>query len=225
MCGIVGAYLRAGPCLRALVQGLRTLEYRGYDSVGVGVVQDGQLVVRRKAGRIEELERLLAGGELDGVSIGIGHSRWATHGPPTDENAHPHVDERRRLALVHNGIIENYQELRAELAGRGVRFSSQTDTEILAHLIAHEWDRLGGDLAGITAGARADFISLSSDHLSFHGRQDDALLDSWIFGGGTGAIDGVWRAGRKVVREGRHEARDEIGARYRKTLQKLLADS
>ena len=153
MCGIVGAYLRAGPCLRALVEGLRTLEYRGYDSVGVGVVQDGQLVVRRKAGRIEELERLLAGGELDGVSIGIGHSRWATHGPPTDENAHPHVDERRRLALVHNGIIENYQELRAELAARGVRFSSQTDTEILAHLIAHEWDRLGGDLAGAVRSA------------------------------------------------------------------------
>ncbi len=148
MCGIVGAYLRGDPCLRALLAGLRTLEYRGYDSVGVGVVADGEIVVRRKAGRIEELERLLEGGELDGVSIGIGHSRWATHGPPTDANAHPHVDARRTLALVHNGIIENYQELRAELVESGVRLSSQTDTEILAHLIGREWEKNGGALEG-----------------------------------------------------------------------------
>src|SRR5262245_48750225 len=147
MCGIVGAYLHGTSCLEALLQGLRTLEYRGYDSVGVGALLGGELAVRRKAGRIEELERLLADGALRSASIGIGHSRWATHGGPTDENAHPHLDWKGRVALVHNGIIENYQELRAELKRRGIPLRSQTDTEILAHWIGIELDGTEGDLA------------------------------------------------------------------------------
>jgi len=147
MCGIVGAFLRQGSCLESLVQGLRVLEYRGYDSVGVGVLVGREIQVRRKAGRIEELEKVLADGALRGHPVGIGHSRWATHGPPTDQNAHPHRDWRGRLALVHNGIIENWHELRAGLEQRGIPLASQTDTEVLAHWIGIELDGTQGDLA------------------------------------------------------------------------------
>jgi glucosamine--fructose-6-phosphate aminotransferase (isomerizing) len=140
MCGIVGAYLQQDACLPILVAGLRVLEYRGYDSVGVGVLQGREVVVRKRAGRIEELEKLLGQGDLSDASIGIGHSRWATHGAPTDDNAHPHTDVAGRVAVVHNGIIENYLEMRRELEEKGVVLSSQTDTEVIAHLIAEELD-------------------------------------------------------------------------------------
>jgi glucosamine--fructose-6-phosphate aminotransferase (isomerizing) len=145
MCGIVG-YVGPRSALEVVMQGLRRLEYRGYDSAGVAVIDDsGRLASAKKAGRIEnldaELARIADGSEgvLTGHT-GIGHTRWATHGAPNDVNAHPHVDTANRIAVVHNGIIENFSELRAELEAAGVELVSETDTETVAHLVAAELD-------------------------------------------------------------------------------------
>ena len=138
MCGIVGAFFAQGSALEPILEGLGLLEYRGYDSAGVGLVGPDGVQVRRRVGRLERLRESLADGSLSGLSVGVGHTRWATHGEPSDENAHPHVDGEGRLALVHNGIIENYLELRDELKSEGVSFRSDTDTEVLAHLVGRE---------------------------------------------------------------------------------------
>ena len=136
MCGIIGV-LGSGDVTPAILEGLKRLEYRGYDSAGVATIQDGALDRRRAAGKLSVLSALLDKNPLAGPT-GIGHTRWATHGAPTDENAHPHATER--LALVHNGIIENFAELRDELLKEGVAFSSQTDTEVCARLITYYLD-------------------------------------------------------------------------------------
>ena len=133
MCGIVG-YVGSGDALPVIIEGMRKLEYRGYDSAGVAVLTGSEMGVVKRAGRIDRLTAALEDERLSGP-LGIGHTRWATHGPPTDENAHPHRDCSGRLAIVHNGIIENHDVLRARLAGEGHNFSSETDTEIVAHLI------------------------------------------------------------------------------------------
>jgi glucosamine--fructose-6-phosphate aminotransferase (isomerizing) len=137
MCGIVG-YVGPRPALDVIVEGLRRLEYRGYDSAGVAVIGGGpQLQVAKKAGRIENLDKELATLAIAG-NTGMGHTRWATHGAPNDRNAHPHTDVDGRIAVVHNGIIENFSELRDELNRSGVEMASETDTEIVAHLVSAE---------------------------------------------------------------------------------------
>ncbi|MBI1376943.1 MAG: glutamine--fructose-6-phosphate transaminase (isomerizing) [Frankiales bacterium] len=146
MCGIVG-YVGEKQALQVVVDGLRRLEYRGYDSAGVAVVADGELDTRKKAGKLANLESLLGSDPLPQSTIGIGHTRWATHGGPTDANAHPHVSQDGKVAVIHNGIIENFAELRDELAARGVTLRSETDTEVVAHLLAEVLPTVGMDLA------------------------------------------------------------------------------
>jgi glutamine---fructose-6-phosphate transaminase (isomerizing) len=148
MCGIVG-YVGQRPACDIVVDALRRMEYRGYDSAGVALLDgNGGLTVRRRAGRLANLESAIA--ETGRVSLagstGLGHTRWATHGRPTDHNAHPHCDAAGKIAVVHNGIIENFATLRAELEAAGVEFASDTDTEVAVHLVARQYHQ--GDTAG-----------------------------------------------------------------------------
>src|ERR1700744_5319444 len=136
MCGIVG-YVGRRDCTPVLVEGLPRLEYRGYDSAGVAVVHRGRLQVTKTAGRVQDLRDRLDAKQTK-ATIGIGHTRWATHGEPNDTNAHPHTDARHRIAVVHNGIIENAEALRAQLTADGVRFVTETDPEALAPMVAAE---------------------------------------------------------------------------------------
>jgi glucosamine--fructose-6-phosphate aminotransferase (isomerizing) len=148
MCGIVG-YVGGGEALPVLMEGMRHLEYRGYDSAGVAIARDGKLRRARKAGLLSNLEAEVTGADLNG-SLGIGHTRWATHGAPTDLNAHPQVDCTNRFAVVHNGIIENHDVLRAELEADGHSFASETDTEVVAHLVESLVDKEGLSLLEAT---------------------------------------------------------------------------
>ena len=144
MCGIVG-YVGPKATLDVLLGGLRRLEYRGYDSAGVSVISaDGMLETRKKAGKLDNLVNEITNHPLPEAHIGIGHTRWATHGAPTDGNAHPHLGgDHLKLSLIHNGIIENFAELKAELLAEGTKFASETDSEVVAHLVAREFARVG----------------------------------------------------------------------------------
>src|SRR6202044_2036962 len=144
MCGIVGV-LGTGPVAGSIVDALKRLEYPGYDSAGVATLENGRLERRRAEGKLKNLETKLAAAPLGGA-IGIGHTRWATHGKPTENNAHPHATDR--VAVVHNGIIENFRELREDLQNKGTVFTTETDTEIVLRLVD---DYLGKDLAPIEA--------------------------------------------------------------------------
>jgi glucosamine--fructose-6-phosphate aminotransferase (isomerizing) len=144
MCGIVG-YVGERSAQEVVIEGLRRLEYRGYDSAGIAMVADGTIAWAKKAGKLANLEKELVESPLPASTTGIGHTRWATHGAPNDANAHPHLGNRGRVALVHNGIIENFGELRAEVERAGDELVSETDTEIAAHLLESALDR-GGDL-------------------------------------------------------------------------------
>ena len=133
MCGIVG-YIGPRNAAQIIMDGLRRLEYRGYDSAGIAVIQDGHIVVRRDVGKLSNLAQRLAEAPIAGQT-GIGHTRWATHGRPSERNAHPHSDGNGGVVVVQNGIVENFRELRAELEAEGIQFRSDTDTEVIAHLI------------------------------------------------------------------------------------------
>ncbi|MBU7596867.1 glutamine--fructose-6-phosphate transaminase (isomerizing) [Streptomyces sp. P38-E01] len=142
MCGIVG-YVGGQSALDVVIAGLRRLEYRGYDSAGVAVLADGGLAAAKKAGKLVNLTKVLDERPLPDGNTGIGHTRWATHGGPTDANAHPHLDNAGRVSVVHNGIIENFAALRDELAERGHALHSETDTEVVSHLLAENFSSCG----------------------------------------------------------------------------------
>ena len=160
MCGIVG-YTGAAPAEPILIEGLSRMEYRGYDSAGVAVQQGEAIEVVCRKGKVSELAHTLEHFDLTGT-CGIGHTRWATHGKPSEANAHPHTSCAGDIAVVHNGIIENFAELREELVGRGHAFKSETDTEVVAHLVEEAYQRLreagAADLRAAVAEAASQLV-------------------------------------------------------------------
>jgi glucosamine--fructose-6-phosphate aminotransferase (isomerizing) len=179
MCGIVG-YVGPQDARDVVLEGLRRLEYRGYDSAGIAVVADGRLSSAKKAGKLANLEKVLADEALPPSTIGIGHTRWATHGGPTDSNAHPHVSADGTVAVVHHGIIENFAALRAECEAAGVEFTSETDTEVVAHLLAAVYettpagpDRLGAAMRSVSRRLEGAFTLVAT-----HAAEPDRLVAS-----------------------------------------------
>jgi glucosamine--fructose-6-phosphate aminotransferase (isomerizing) len=143
MCGIIG-YVGKKTAAPILLEGLRRLEYRGYDSAGMAVLQEADLLVRNRLGKINEGLAVLLGQQAPTGKLGIGHTRWATHGQPSDDNCHPHLDQSGKIAVVHNGVIENYDRLKERLTQAGHKFHSDTDTEVLAHLIGEHYEKHRG---------------------------------------------------------------------------------
>jgi glucosamine--fructose-6-phosphate aminotransferase (isomerizing) len=178
MCGIVG-YVGSQDVLEVVLEGLRRLEYRGYDSAGVAVRTDaGELAVAKKAGKLANLEKVLGEHPLPPATLGIGHTRWATHGGPTDRNAHPHLSADGTVAVIHNGIIENFASLRAEIEARGIEFSSETDTEVTAHLLAAAYDEAPEGPGRLAEAMRAVCRRLEGAFtlVAAHANEPDALV-------------------------------------------------
>jgi glucosamine--fructose-6-phosphate aminotransferase (isomerizing) len=196
MCGIVG-YVGGQQALGVVLDGLRRLEYRGYDSAGVAVLADSRLLLAKKAGKLSNLEKMLAEAaeaDLRAGTTGIGHTRWATHGGPTDRNAHPHLSADGRIAVIHNGIIENFAKLRAELQAEGIEFASDTDTECVAHLLAAE-------LAGVAGSPQA----LADAMRRVCGRLEGAFTLLAVDAQAPGAVVGARRNSPLVVGRGNGE--------------------
>jgi glucosamine--fructose-6-phosphate aminotransferase (isomerizing) len=187
MCGIVG-YIGSQEAAHILVDGLRRLEYRGYDSAGIAVLNGGDIQLRRAVGKLPQLEDLLKQKPVHGT-LGLGHTRWATHGRPCEENAHPHICCKEKIVVVHNGIIENYVELKRELMDKGHVFKSQTDTEVLAHLIedVYTTDLIGAVRAalGRAQGSYALGVMCADDRERFVAARKDSPL---VLGVGQGSM-------------------------------------
>ena len=240
MCGIVGI-LGTEPVAAKLVEALKRLEYRGYDSAGIATVENGHLDRRRAEGKLHNLEGRLHNEPLNGL-LGIGHTRWATHGAPTEGNAHPHMTER--VSVVHNGIIENFRDLRAELAAKGIEFSTDTDTELIAHLVSLELEA-GNDpavsvqhaLRKLEGAFAVAFIFKDHDNLMIAARQGSPLAigfgdgemflgsDAFALAPFTDTIayldDGDWAL---LTRDG-VAIRDASGAAVERPVQKSVASA
>ena len=184
MCGIVG-YVGSQDAVPIILEGLKRLEYRGYDSAGLAVIQDGSLALRRDVGKLTNLARLVEESPVSGP-IGIGHTRWATHGEPSQRNAHPHIGMNGDIVVVHNGIVENYRELRADLSSEGAVFNSDTDTEVIAHLI----ERFMTSTPNLTEAVRCATQLLRGAHaiVAMSTREPDRLVAVRIGNAGGVAI-------------------------------------
>ncbi|WP_332655276.1 glutamine--fructose-6-phosphate transaminase (isomerizing) [Brevundimonas sp.] len=220
MCGIIGV-TGVGPAVPRLIDSLKRLEYRGYDSAGVAALVDGRIERRRAKGKIRELEAVLAAEPLE-ATVGIGHTRWATHGAPTTENAHPH--KAGRVTLVHNGIIENFAELKAELAAEGHVFESQTDTEVVAHLLDRELSRANDPLVAFKTvldrltGAYALAVLVEGEEgLIMGARRGSPLVVGWgegeMYLGSDALAVGPFTTQISYLEEGDYVGIDRSGAR------------
>jgi len=220
MCGIIGV-TGTGAVAPRLIDSLKRLEYRGYDSAGIAAVVDGRIERRRAKGKIRELEAVLAADPLT-ATVGIGHTRWATHGAPTTENAHPH--KAGRVTLVHNGIIENFADLKAELAAHGRTFESQTDTEVVAHLLDAELAKRNDPLAAFKSvldrltGAYALAVLIDGeDGLILGARRGSPLVVGWgegeMYLGSDALAVGPFTTSISYLEEGDYVALDRSGAR------------
>jgi glucosamine--fructose-6-phosphate aminotransferase (isomerizing) len=238
MCGIVGILGRA-PVADSIVEALKRLEYRGYDSAGIATLEGGHLTRRRAEGKLKNLELRLSQSPLEGV-IGIGHTRWATHGRPSEANAHPHASDR--LAVVHNGIIENFRELREELRGKGYTFTTETDTEVVAHLVSAEMrkgldpvDAVAAALPRLKGAFALAFLFDGVEDLLIGARQGPPLavgfgIEDMYLGSDALALapftdvityleDGDW----VVLRPGQAEFHDEDGNIIERVKQRTVA--